>query len=187
MRHMLKITSFSDTRLWQCMENHYTKPKGFVARQIHYAIEVDSVYYGHISAGSATRYLPGREFWPGDADLNQIVNNIFFHIEKVECKYPLRNFGQKILAEFRQRCQEDWRHKYGDDVVGFESLVALPRTGEIYQRDKWTEIGLTKGFTCKRGSGVGTDSWGGQRVWSMGTQKRVFAKYADGKSLLCWK
>ena len=28
------------------------------------------------------------------------------------------------------------------------------------------EIGVTKGFTCKRVKGTGTDSWSGKRVWN---------------------
>jgi len=32
-------------------------------------------------------------------------------------------------------------------------------------RDGWEMVGQTKGFTCKRVAGIGTDSWGGKRVW----------------------
>lgn len=59
----------------------------------------------------------------------------------------------------------DWKEKYGDEIIGFESLIEIPRTGECYRRDGWEMIGQTKGFTCKRTAGKGTDSWGGKRVW----------------------
>src|SRR5262249_21895382 len=102
------------------------------------------------------------------------------HVEP-KGKYPLRNFTVKVLEKFRQQICIDWFAKYGDPVIGFESLVELPRTGEIYLRDGWTEVGLTKGYTCKRVAGKGADSWTGKRVWD--TQnlrpKRVFCRLAS--------
>jgi hypothetical protein len=66
--------------------------------------------------------------------------------------------------------------KYGDVPIGFESLVELPRSGEVYKRDGWTEVGVTKGQTCKRIAGKGTDSWTGRRVWDTKNlrPKRIF-------------
>lgn len=46
----------------------------------------------------------------------------------------------------------DWKQKYGDDVIAFETLIELPRTGELYKRAGYKEIGITKGYTCKRSS-----------------------------------
>ena len=53
----------------------------------------------------------------------------------------------------------------------------MPRTGECYKRAGWTEIGITKGYTCKRIKGQGTDNWTGKRVWDTKNlrPKRVFA------------
>ena len=72
----------------------------------------------------------------------------------------------------------DWESKYGDKVIGFETLVELPRTGELYLRAGWSEVGITKGYTCKRVAGKGTDSWSGKRVWDTKKlrPKRVFCK-----------
>ena len=86
--------------------------------------------------------------------------------------------AQLVLKRFRERVSEDWKTKYGDLVLGFETLVELPRTGEVYKRDGWTEVGLTKGYTCKRTKGKGTDSWSGKRVWDTINlrPKRVFCK-----------
>ena len=74
---------------------------------------------------------------------------------------------------------EAWQIKYGDSIVGFESLVELPRSGEAYRLAGWTEVGQTHGFTCKRVAGKGSDGWGGN---VFGTQrilrpKRVFCKH----------
>lgn len=136
--------------------------------------------YGAIVGGSATLHLPNRHEFLGTTkkDLNSIVNNIFYHVEKVGNKYPFRNFTVQVLKDFRERIKIDWKRKYGDEVVGFESLVELPRSGEIYKREGWAEVELTKGFTCKRMAGQGTDSWSGKRVWNRINlrPKRVFCR-----------
>lgn len=171
----LVVTKKSDQRVVYNMKNHYSQPKGFVGRSIIYAIEYGGVYYGSIAGGSSTLHLPGRhEFLQTDKSmLNNIVNNIFFHCERIDGKYPTRNFLSKILLEYERRVKIDWKEKYKDDVIGYETLVELPRTGEIYLRNGWSLVGTTKGFTCKR-VGISestvlgvepTDSWSGVRVW----------------------
>lgn len=86
--------------------------------------------------------------------------------------------AQKTLALFRSTVCTDWFERYGNVVRGFESLVELPRTGEVYRRDGWVEVGITKGQTCKRVAGKGTDSWTGKRVWDTKNlrPKRVFVR-----------
>jgi len=124
--------------------------------------------------GSATLHLPNRNnFFKLDKSktensigLNNIINNIFYHVEKQNGEYPTRNFATKVIKLWRETIVIDWKNKYGDEVIGFETLVELPRTGECYKRDGWDLIGETKGFTCKRVAGKGTDGWSGQRVWN---------------------
>jgi len=161
------------------MTIHYSQPKGFVGRQLIYKVYCESVCYGAIVGGSATKHLPGRfEYLGSKIHLNNIVNNTFFHIEKQEDKYPVRNFAQKVVKLWREKVSIDWRLKYSDDVIAFETLVELPRTGELYRRDGWIETGITKGFTCKRVAGISTDSWGGMRVWDKVNlrPKKVFVR-----------
>lgn len=164
----LIITKRTDPNLLACMKKHYSQPKGFVGRNICYAVYHDDEYYGHIVGGSATRFLPGRNEFLGITieQLNNVINNIFFHVEKINGKYPCRNFVPSIIKEWRETIIPFWESKYGDQVLGFESLVELPRTGECYKRDGWTLVGQTKGYTCKRVAGNGTDSWTGKRVWN---------------------
>ncbi len=152
----------------QNMSVHYSQPKGFVGRNICYLILFADKHYGSIVGGSATLYLPNRNEYFGidSSSLNNIINNIFYHIEHIGGKYPCRNFAIQILKSFREKIALDWKNKYGDEVFGFESLVELPRTGEVYKRDKWDLIGQTIGYTCKRVGGSGTDSWSGKRVWN---------------------
>lgn len=97
--------------------------------------------------------------------MNTIVNNTFYHVERINGEYPTRWFTAKVLAAFRARVVTDWKARYGDDVIGFESLVELPRTGDCYRKDGWTLVGQTIGYTCKRTAGKGTDGWSGKRVW----------------------
>jgi hypothetical protein len=171
--------SKSDKDLKAWMSVHYSAPRGFVGRQLIYKIIVDGVTYGATVAGSATRFLPGRkEFFGLQIPLNNLVNNTFFHIEKQDGQYPMSNFAQKIVREWRNIVINDWLIKYGDPVMGWETLVEFPRTGELYKRDGWVEIGKTIGYTCKRVAGKGTDGWTGRRVWDTKNlrPKRVFAR-----------
>lgn len=174
----------TDPKLLENMSVHYSQPKGFVGRNICYLIEHDKLIYGSIVGGSSTLHLPGRDEYFDIIKENkkdkllEIVNNIFYHVEPINNKYPIRNFSQKILKLFRQTIVKDWYDKYKNSVTGFESLVELPRTGEIYKRDNWDEVGQTVGYTCKRIAGQGTDSWTGQRVWNTENlrPKRVFCR-----------
>lgn len=146
----LEITKRTDGRLLKRMEIHYSKPKGFVGRNICYAVFWENEYFGHIVAGSATKFLPNRNEFLGTSDLKKIVNNIFYNVSG---NYPCRNFTSRVIKEFVKRAVMDWELKYGDKVLGFETLVELPRTGELYKRAGWTVIGQTKGYTCKRVGG----------------------------------
>lgn len=168
----------TDSRLLKNMAVHYSAPKGFVGRNICYSIFYNGEFYGNIVGGSATRFLPNRKFV---GTLNNGVNNIFFHVESLGGEYPIRNFVPKVIKEYRQRIEADWEQKYGDKVLWHETLVELPRTGECYRRDGWALVGQTKGFTCKRVAGRGTDSWSGKRVWDTKNlrPKLVFVKYAN--------
>lgn len=167
----LTLTKRTDARLLARMSAHYSQPKGFVGRTLAYAIEFDDVYYGHILAGSATLHLPNRNsfFNVSKNSLNQIINNSFFNVSPVGKKYPCRNFVTQILTRFVKQAQIDWLKKYNDIVVGFETLVEPPRTGESYLRAGWTLLGQTRGFTCKRIAGKGGEPYDGIRVWNTDT------------------
>jgi hypothetical protein len=180
----------SDPRILTYMAIHYSQPKGFVGRNICYAVTYEGICYGAIVGGSSTLHLAGRDGFFGltpenkKGTLNKIVNNIFYHIERRDGKYPVRNMVIKVLKMYRERVAADWLTKYGDIVIGHESLIELPRTGETYERDGWTEVGLTKGQTCKRVAGVSTDSWSGKRVWDTKNlrPKRVFCILTEEES-----
>jgi len=185
---ILKKTKRTDKRLLERMKNHYSQPKGFVGRNICYAIYYNDLYYGHIVAGSATRYLPGRNSFLGVSlkDINKVINNIFYNISPINGSYPIRNFTSSVLKVFIKRSSTDWFNKYGDHCIGFETLVELPRKGDLYLRAGWKQVGVTKGFTCKRVNDVNDwtvskDSWSGRRVWNMDEDS------LRPKNVLCFK
>ncbi len=164
----LFITKRTDSKLIERMKNHYSKPKGFVGRNICYSIYYDGIYYGHIVAGSATRFLPGRNEFLGITikQLNNVINNIFYDVSKVNNKYPCRWFTSLIIKEFVKQSIKDWEHFYGDKIIGFETLVEKPRSGNLYLHSGWTLVGETIGYTCKRiGKEKSTDSYTGKRIW----------------------
>jgi hypothetical protein len=173
-----ETTKRTDNRLLALMKQHYSRPNGFVGRNICYAVYWNDTYYGHIIGGSATLYLSGRNEFLNVTDLNTVINNLFYHVEKVNGRYPCRNFTTRILEQWRQHIKLDWYNKYGNTVVGYESLVELPRTGELYKKDNWTLVGITQGYTCKRVAGQSTDNYTGKRVWNTTTLKPkwVFCK-----------
>jgi hypothetical protein len=180
----LKITEKNDPRLVKLMKQHYSKPKGFVGRTICYAIYYNSVYYGHIVAGSATLFLPNRnEFFEIEkSNLNKIINNVFYSINRNDSgKYPVRNFTSKVVSFFCKQSLIDWEIKYGDKCIGFETLVEKPRSGDLYLKAGWTKVGETVGYTCKKTRGNGTDKWTEKRVWN--TDKNSLKP----KNVLCFK
>jgi len=177
----LVIVKRTHPQLLDEMARHYSKPKGFVGRNICYSVLYNGHCYGHIVGGSATKHLPLRDEFLGKSSqdiLNCIVNNIFYHVEPIDGKYPIRNFTTEVIKAFETQIVKDWESKYGDAVVALETLVELPRTGECYKKAKWIEISQTKGYTCKRVGGKGSEKWSGTRVWDRVNlrPKRVFMK-----------
>jgi hypothetical protein len=168
----------TDARILANMAVHYSQPKGFVGRNICYAIMYGDVCYGSIAGGSATRFLAGRTII---GHLNNGINNIFFHCDRQNGTYPFRWFTAKVLELYRATVEIDWKLKYGDDALWHETLVELPRTGACYVKDGWNLVGQTKGFTCKRIAGKGTDTWSGKRVWDTKNlrPKHIFTKNAN--------
>jgi hypothetical protein len=172
-------TSKADPDLQSAMRRHYSQPRGFVGRQLFYRIEHEGACYGFIAFGSATKFLPGRKVL---RSLKNGMNNIFYHVEKRDGQYPLRNFTTQALLLAENVAVRDYKNKYGNKVLWLETLVELPRTGELYRRAGYSCTGQTKGYTCKRVGGVGTDTWSGKRVWDTENlrPKLVFVKVCNG-------
>lgn len=160
---VLTVIGKMDAGLRARMKDHYSAPKGFVGRSLCYRVSVGGVTYGYTVWGSTAKWLPGRN--PKFCDLNCIVNNLFYSVSKVNGAYPMRNFTSEVVIACLYRVSIDWFCKYGDMVDRFETLTEPPRTGELYRRAGFQHAGRTKGQTCKRTGGTGSDSWKGARVW----------------------
>lgn len=102
----------SNLQLRDYMKDHYSKPQGFVGRNLCYLVYFNETCYGAIVAGSATLHLAGRDDFFGlsgdktqkQREIRTIINNTFFHLEKVNGKYPIRwQFTSKVLAAFLDR------------------------------------------------------------------------------------
>ena len=178
----LELASKSDVDIADYMKKHYSHPKGFVGRQIMYRIWVDNKPCGAIAGGSATQNLPGRnEFFGDEFKLQNIINNTFYHLEN-NCGD--KNLGTKVLKLWRNQVVFDWQYLYKSPVIGFETLVELPRNGALYKADNWTFVGTTKGYTCKRIGGISSsEKFGGVRVWNYDDlrPKLVFCKLLPEK------
>lgn len=160
----LELSSKSDADIKYLMSIHYSHPKGFVGRQIIYKIFYNDEFCGAIAGGSATLHLPNRNDFFGDKyDLNKIINNTFYHLVD---NHNDKNLGSQVLALWRKQVVKDWEEKYKENVIGFETLVELPRSGAMYKADNWTLVGQTHGYTCKRVGGVATEKWTGVREWN---------------------
>ena len=166
---MLKLIRVekSNPNIKQLMKMHYSHPGGFVGRQIMYGVLDNDKFLGAIAGGSSTLHLPGRnEFFGDKFELNKVVNNTFFHLLPNDDKY----LGTKVLKLWREQVVKDWTYLYEEEVIGFETLVELPRTGALYKADNWTFVGTTKGYTCRRiapdATHLQTENWGGVRVWN---------------------
>ncbi|HWB02957.1 MAG TPA: hypothetical protein VG796_08040 [Verrucomicrobiales bacterium] len=203
-RITLERISKGDLLLRLASKSHYSEPGGFVGRFLGYGVWCGSEYIGVIVAGSATMHLVGRNDYFGvtPADLNRIINNTLFHVERpwgvppfrygvtgfgisIEERrrpYPVRNITNLVLSEWRTRAARDWEETYQDSVIGFETLVQVPRTGEVYRRDGWSLVGETKGFTCRRTGGISqSEKFDGRRIWTFDPTKRklVFCRWAN--------
>jgi hypothetical protein len=190
----LEPISKGDQRLWDYAKIHYTKTKGFVGRFLGYCVnslETDETF-GVIVGGSAALHLQGREKFfglKGKSKLNAIVGNTLFHIEKPKSAvkeegavYPLRNTTARVLQVWRERVAADWERKYGDEVIGFETMVMPPRTGACYKKDGWTYVGMTKGFVCRRiPCEDSAGEYSGKRVWTHkpDEKKLIFCRKKD--------
>jgi hypothetical protein len=203
----LERISKGDLLLRIASNNHYSEPGGFVGRFLGYAVWCSSDYLGVIVGGSATMHLVGRNafFDIESSGLNNVINNTLFHIERPRDMppfeyirddgtlrvaerrkpYPVRNITNHILAEWRRVAKRDWENTYQNEVLGFESLVQIPRTGEVYRRDGWSLVGETKGFSCRRvGGESATEKFDGRRVWEFDATKRklVFCRRVESTS-----
>lgn len=134
------------------MPIHYSQPKEFVGRSLHYAIYYEDTFFGCISWASCILLSKIRDSFFNIESRSQLVgiaNNIFYHVEPV-VKYPIRNFTTRVLLDSEEIVYKDWLDRYGDALIGYESLVEPPREGTLYKKAGYTLVGKTQGFQLKK-------------------------------------
>lgn len=129
---------------------HYVENHGCIGRQFHYLVKLDGRVIGIISGASPVWACSPRDnFFKIDKENriqmvgHYIVNNVVFRLEE-----RIPNLGTQVLAMWRKRVAQDWKERYGDDVLGFETFIfGENRTGAMYKADNWTYVGETQGNT----------------------------------------
>jgi uncharacterized protein DUF4338 len=137
--------------IYQSIRNrHYVENHGCIGRQFHYLVYLNGEVVGIISGASPVwACSPRDKFFEINKDNRElmvgkhIVNNVVFRLEE---KIP--NLGTQVLSRWRKRICTDWKERYGDDVVGFETFIfGENRTGAMYKADNWKYVGETQGNT----------------------------------------
>lgn len=146
---------------------HYPKSKGIVGRQLNYLIYFDGKPVGIISAVSPPlNYKMFRKFFNVKDDKGFVNNGVFRVV-----KSPKKNFASQLLKVFRLRIKEDYKKRYGDNLLGIITFVEKPRNGGIYLADNWLKLGETQGVEVRR---RGND-WVNKTYTKTGNKKLIFA------------
>jgi hypothetical protein len=131
-------------------DRHYVANHGCIGRQFHYLVYLNGCVVGIISGASPVwACAPRDRFFEINKDTREklvghhIINNVVFRLEE---KIP--NLGTQVLSKWRKQIREDWKERYGDDILGFETFIfGENRTGAMYKADNWIYVGETQGNT----------------------------------------
>lgn len=143
--------------------SHYPESKGIVGRSLCYLIYVDMELFGIIGCSSPPiNYKIFKEFF-NNCDEKNFVNNNVFRLIKSK-----KNIGTQILKKFRNRIREDYKIKYGDELIGIVTFVEKPRTGALYKADNWSFLGETQGKRMRR------DPLSWEKIFTSGEEKYIY-------------
>lgn len=129
------------------MYHGYVPTTQYVGRQCNYSIWCEGYEIGFFGWGSAVMAMKPRDDFIGWskqqrlANLNHTATNWRFTLLN---NLP-KNTATKVIHLSIIKGREDWKRKYGDDLVLVETLVEPPRTGTIYKASKWHMVGMTQG------------------------------------------
>jgi hypothetical protein len=62
------------------------------------------------------------------------------------------NLGSRVLSAIRKRSPEDWKNRYGDELLAIVTTIGAGKTGAVYLADNWVQIGETSGLPSSRKS-----------------------------------
>lgn len=140
----------SDPKYQEIRNRHYVENHGCIGRQFHYLVYVNDKLVGIISGASPVWACSPRDNFFGINKDNRetmvgkyVINNVVFRLEE---SFP--NLGTQVLKLWRKQIVKDWRDRYGDAPLGFETFIfGENRTGAMYKADNWIYVGETQGNT----------------------------------------
>lgn len=142
--HLISVPK-SDGLFGHLFFSHYPKSKGIVGRCLCYLIANKGEIVGIVGASSPPKNYGFFNNYFNKDNEKYFVNNNVFRIIKSE-----KNLATRILKLFRTTVRNDYKIKYGDDLLGLVTFVEKPRTGNIYKADNWTLLGETQGKRMRR-------------------------------------
>lgn len=129
------------------MYHGYVPTTRFVGRQLNYTIICEGYEIGFIGVGSAVMAMKDRDNYIGWSkqqrlhNLTHIANNWRYSLKD---NLP-KNTGSKVLSLLADKAREDWKKRYGEELVLLETMVEAPRTGTVYLASGWAKVGRTVG------------------------------------------
>jgi hypothetical protein len=82
-----------------------------------------------------------------DAIFNKIADNKRFCMAE-----RIPNIGSQVLKQVRIRAKQDWKNRYGDDLLAIITTIGPSHNGSVYLADNWKVIGETAGLPANRKS-----------------------------------
>jgi len=140
----------------QLMQQHYLGFQGLVGESIGYVAAIGDQWLALLAWGAAALKSRHREAWIGWDEalklrrLHLVANNMRFLIL---AGVSVKNLASKVLALNLRRLSEDWRERYGHQILLAETFVDRSRfAGTCYRAAGWIPLGETRGF-ARSGNG----------------------------------
>lgn len=133
---------------------HYLKNSCLVGRHLRHVAEWGGQWVGLLTWTPGAFNLKLREQWIGwsveqkKRRLGLVVNNSRFLILP---SFHVPNLASRVMKLSLQRLSQDWRQRYGHEVLVAETFVDPQQfLGTSYKASGWTLLGQTQGFARKR-------------------------------------
>jgi hypothetical protein len=125
-----------------------------VGRTIKYLISFENNIVGTFWIGSGFKPTPKailNYFNVGQKDFDKMFNKVADN-KRFAMKQSIKNVGSSALKMIRKRAKEDWKNKYGDDLIAIITTIGSGKSGSVYMADNWQLIGETAGLPKNRTS-----------------------------------
>ncbi len=123
-----------------------------VGRVIKYLIYFQEEIVGTFWIGSGFKPTPKailNHFKIGQKDFDKMFNQVADN-KRFAMKESIKNVGSSALSLIRKRAKQDWKLKYGDDLIAIITTIGSGKSGSVYMADNWKFIGETAGLPKNR-------------------------------------